>query len=205
MARGQLDVVLRHLRNTLIAKDAEDLADPDLVHRFVDRRDEAAFTVLVRRHGGMVYSVCRHLLSRDADAEDAFQATFLILARKAASIKRQTSLASWLHGVAYRSAMNLRKSAMRRRKHEETLAAGHAPESPVSIAAMNELQAYLDEAIECLPEIYRGNPKSPGRNTTDCSLAVLRAIGAPTTRAIRLFGFGIRQPAKKSTSFATLS
>src|SRR5262245_47877227 len=110
MPRARADTVLRELRTSLLAKNAEHLADADLLARLANGRDESAFAVLVRRHGGLVLSVCRHVLHTDADADDAFQAAFLVLARKAASIRGKTSLASWLHRVAFRCAKDLRKS-----------------------------------------------------------------------------------------------
>src|SRR5262245_9161562 len=135
MARGPLDSVLQTIRTALLSKSFEPLTDEDLVHRFVERRDEAAFTALVRRHSGLVLKVCRHVLHHEADAEDAFQATILVFARKAGSIRARITLACWLHRVAYRCAKDLRKSTMRRRKHEESADGGRSPESPVSLAA----------------------------------------------------------------------
>jgi RNA polymerase sigma factor (sigma-70 family) len=155
MARGQPDTVLRHLQCVLLTEDAVHFTDAELVHRFVEGRDESAFTVLVRRHGPLVLTVCRRILGREADAEDAFQATFLVLARNASSVRKTMSLASWLHGVAFRCANDFRKSAMRRRKHEEVAGEERASESPVANAAMNELQAFLDEEIQRLPEKHR--------------------------------------------------
>ena len=139
----------------LLTESASHLTDADLVHRFIERRDETAFTVLVRRHGELVLKVCRRVLGREADAEDAFQATFLVLARNASSVRKTMSLASWLHGVAFRCASDFRKRAMRRRKHETVAADERASESPVANAAMIELQSFLDEEIQRLPEKHR--------------------------------------------------
>jgi RNA polymerase sigma factor (sigma-70 family) len=155
MAQDQWEVVLRRLRNILVSKEDEELADADLLQRFVERRDEAAFTVLVRRHGGMVFKVCRNVLCRDADSDDAFQAAFLVLARKAAAVKKRKSVASWLHGVALRCALNLRKKTMRRRKHEAAAVGVRLPRSPATQAALNELQAVVDEEVERLSEKCR--------------------------------------------------
>src|SRR5262245_55544109 len=96
-----------------------------LLEQFIHRRDEAAFGLLVARHGPMVLGACRGVLRQEQDAEDAFQATFLVLARKAESIRNQESVGSWLHGVAYRLACNARAVARRRRAHEQ-----HAPVPP---------------------------------------------------------------------------
>lgn len=149
------DTVLDQLRVLLGVKGCEHVADAELLRRVVERRDEAAFTVLLRRHGGRVLSVCRHVLHREVDAEDAFQATFLVFARKAPSVHKRTALASWLHGVALRCAKKLRKNAMRRSQIEKACNAQPRPESPASHAAWNELQSFLDEEIAHLPEKYR--------------------------------------------------
>src|SRR5437764_15464978 len=105
MASGQLNTVIRHLLHVADRRGAGGLSDAQLLERFVRARDEAAFEVLVWRHGGMVLSVCRRLLHREQDAEDAFQATFLTLARKAASIGKREALGSWLYKVAYRVSL----------------------------------------------------------------------------------------------------
>src|SRR5262249_4588557 len=93
-------------------------ADPLLLQAFLSRRDEEAFVELVRRHGPMAYAVCRRLVGDDRAADDAFQATFLILARRAAAVSGQASVAPWLYGVACRVARRARRSWYRRRFHE---------------------------------------------------------------------------------------
>src|SRR5262245_1236172 len=104
MRTTNLVTALRHLRTLADARADRDLSDADLLERFRAQGDEAAFTLLVQRHGPMVLGVCRRILSNPDDAEDAFQATFLVLARAAAAIRNQASLASWLYGVAQRTA-----------------------------------------------------------------------------------------------------
>src|SRR5262249_16615985 len=118
MAHAQLGPVLCHLRQLVAPHDAEDQTDTQLLHAFAAQTDQAAFAALVRRHGPLVLGVCRRVLQQAQDAEDAFQATFLALARKAASIRRSEALVSWLHGVAYRMAMSAKRNAARRRIHE---------------------------------------------------------------------------------------
>src|SRR5690349_5839666 len=121
-------------------------ADGPLVERFVGARDEAAFAELVRRHGPMVLGVCRRLLRHGPDAEDAFQATFLVLARRAGSIRRQASVGSWLYGVARRVALKARAEGARRRLHEPRAPAAVAPD-PAAEAVRLELRPLLDEEL----------------------------------------------------------
>jgi DNA-directed RNA polymerase specialized sigma24 family protein len=99
-----VEAVLRHLRRLAAAEEFRRQPDRELLQRFTQSQDEAAFAALVERHGPMVLRVCRRILRSEADAEDAFQATFLVLVRKARSIHRGDSVRSWLYGVAYRVA-----------------------------------------------------------------------------------------------------
>ena len=103
MPQRQLDIVARHIRQLAGALAAKEVSDADLLQRFTSSADDGAFAALVERHGGLVWSVCWRVLRRTEDAEDAFQATFLILIRKAASVRKRGALASWLYGVAYRT------------------------------------------------------------------------------------------------------
>src|SRR5262249_51660403 len=108
MATGQLGRVVRHLRKAALLPGGADLADGELLESFLARRDEAAFTALVQRHGPMVLGVCRRVLKNQADAEDAFQATFLVLVRKATSVVPRAWVGNWLYGVAHNTALKAR-------------------------------------------------------------------------------------------------
>src|SRR5262249_55439679 len=111
MADSPVHVLLRQLRTLFAAQQAGLLPDQGLLQRLGTRHNEAAFAALVRRHGPMVYHVCRRVLRHTQDAEDAFQAVFLVFARKAWSIRRWASVGGWLHGVAYRVAKKARTEA----------------------------------------------------------------------------------------------
>src|SRR5262245_36460846 len=114
-----MDAVLRQLRDAVLSPDAVGLADARLLESFLVHQDEVAFEALLRRHGGMVMGVCRRLLNNPHDAEDAFQATFLVLVRKAASIAPREMVGNWLYGVAYQTALKARAVAARRRATEQ--------------------------------------------------------------------------------------
>src|SRR5262249_28457629 len=118
MATGQLNGVVRHLRRVARAQDLAGMTDGQLVECFVSHRDEAAFERLVRRFGPMVLGVCRRVLRDRHDAEDASQATFLVLMRKAGSLARPELVGNWLYGVACYTAQNARASRARRRAAE---------------------------------------------------------------------------------------
>ncbi|HEY7314741.1 MAG TPA: sigma-70 family RNA polymerase sigma factor [Gemmataceae bacterium] len=137
------------------ARSDEDAA---LLNGYICRHDEAAFAALVARHGPMVLRVCRRLLTNTHDADDAFQATFLILARKAASIRPAGSLVAWLHSVAYRVALGARAAAIRHRRREAP-ASDFAPldphPDPLSALTAREALQLLEDEVRRLPKTYR--------------------------------------------------
>src|SRR5262249_40293838 len=145
--------ILQFLRRAVENRQARELPDQDLLQRFIDRHDEAAFLAILRRHGPMVLGVCRALLPNEADAEDAFQATFLVFARKPRSIRKVTSLGSWLHGVAYRTACRARTELAKRHKHERLAARREA--SSWEEMTWPEVQQVLHEELSRLSERYR--------------------------------------------------
>jgi RNA polymerase sigma factor (sigma-70 family) len=139
------------LLQALFAHDADGTSDGALLSRFLNARDEGAFAILVRRHGSMVLSVCRRILGNHADAEDACQAAFLVLVRKAPSLVRREVVGDWLHGVARRTALKSRSALARRRQVEPAMA---RPEIQGE-EARDDLLPRLDAAIARLPEKYR--------------------------------------------------
>src|SRR5262249_9662777 len=118
MEAGRLNGLLHHLHRSVERGD-ETAADAELLTRLVEAHDREAFAVLARRHGRMVWGVCRRLSGEDDAAEDAFQATFLVLARKAAAVRPRSMLANWLYGVAHRTALEARRAAAVRRAKEQ--------------------------------------------------------------------------------------
>jgi RNA polymerase sigma factor (sigma-70 family) len=154
MAGARLTPVLHHIRRLAGVSEGPDASDARLLERFALARDPDAFAALVRRHGPLVWRVCRRVLAHAQDAEDAFQATFLVLSRKASSVRRPAALASWLHGVAYHVARNARA----RRDHpvppgEE--AVDPAAADPGHEAAWRELGRLIEAEVHALPEEYR--------------------------------------------------
>jgi RNA polymerase sigma factor (sigma-70 family) len=154
MSNRQLPVVLRYLRTLIGAGAAGDPIDRELLQRFAADQEEAAFEALMQRHGPMVLGVCRRVLQDVHAAEDAFQATFFVLVRKAASLDRRGSLAGWLYTVAYHLALKARASALRLRVRERPLEDLPAAE-PSADSIWWELRPILDEELNRLPEKYR--------------------------------------------------
>src|SRR5262249_13567622 len=130
------------------------LSDGELLERFAAQREEAAFAALLCRHGPMVFGVCQSILQDTQDAEDAFQATFLVLARQPQAIGKPASVSSWLHGVAYRLAMKARAEAARRRSCERQLVSRLATESQDEVI-WRDLRPVLHQEVNRLPERYR--------------------------------------------------
>jgi RNA polymerase sigma factor (sigma-70 family) len=154
MVNAQLDTVVRQLRRLATDINDRELTDAQLLRKFADQRDEAAFAALVRRHQRLVWSVCRHALDHVQDAEDAFQATFLVLAQNGAKIRNQDMLGSWLHGVARRIALRAKRAGARRLKHER--AAANVPhEKEDSELSWREVRQVLDDEVQRLPQKYR--------------------------------------------------
>jgi RNA polymerase sigma factor (sigma-70 family) len=154
MATASLDSVLHHLRRLAGTPRSGEPTDAQLLQRFAQKRDEAAFALLVQRHGPMVLGVCRRVLGNRQDAEDAFQAAFLVLARKAAAMAWRDSVSAWLYTVAYRLALRARAHAARRRFHERQVASMVPVETPGEPTGQ-DWQPLLDEELSRLPEKYR--------------------------------------------------
>jgi RNA polymerase sigma factor (sigma-70 family) len=140
-----------HCVRTLALHQQGEATDGTLLDLYVRQKDQAAFEALVRRHGRMVLGVCRRILGNSHDAEDAFQATFLVLVRRAASIRPSGMVGNWLYGVAHRTALEARRSAARRRAKEAQVAPRtDPPEDP-----LGHLRPLLDQELERLPDKYR--------------------------------------------------
>ncbi len=154
MASDSLSSVLQRLGEATLRQGGGDLTDGQLLERFVAGRSEAAFAALAHRHGPMVLGVCRRLLRHEQDAEDAFQATFLVLARRAAAVRPRELVGHWLYGVAYRTALDARSAAARRRARERQVTAMPEPEAPAA-DALPDLRPLLDQELSRLPEKYR--------------------------------------------------
>src|SRR5260370_39770902 len=154
MPHTQLNGVIRHLRRAVFLRGVQDLTDGQLLDRYIVHREETAFESLVRRHGPMVLGVCRRILRHHHDVEDAFQATFLVLVRKAASIRPKEMVANWLYGVAHNTALKARALAMKRQMMEKQVS--ETPEPQVKQRDQNgDLQRLLDQELSALPEKYR--------------------------------------------------
>jgi RNA polymerase sigma factor (sigma-70 family) len=154
MAKEQLDRVVRHIRNLVRDPATSALSDGQLLERFAAHQDQAAFEALVTRHAPLVLGICRRTLHNHHDMEDAFQAVFLVLARKAGQINRPASLSSWLFSVARLVALKMRAKKANRKAHEAKYKPP-APSDPLAETTARELYAALDEELAKLAERYR--------------------------------------------------
>jgi RNA polymerase sigma factor (sigma-70 family) len=204
MTTTRAGIVLRHLRG-LAARPASGADDRQLLERFAAARDETAFEALLRRHGPMVLGVCRRLLRDPNDADDAFQATFLMLACKADAITQRESVGGWLHQVAYTTALKAKAGAAARQRHESR-AGGRLPVDPLDEVTGRELLAVLDEELARLPGRHRaplvlcyleGKTRDEAAQQLGCPLGTLkrRLEEARACLRVRLERRGLTLPA----------
>ncbi len=153
MGTNAIQGVLQHLRRAVLQQESAALSDGELLERYVNRQDGNALEILIHRHGAMVLAVCRRILGNEADAEDAFQATFLVLVRKAASIRSRGMVSNWLYGVAHNTA--LKAKAMNRRRRTKEREAGAMLKPQADEAVWQEVKALLDQELSALPDRYR--------------------------------------------------
>jgi RNA polymerase sigma factor (sigma-70 family) len=152
MAGSPLHSVVRFVRALAVPVKDGDATDRHLLRRYWAERDDVAFATLVKRYGPMVWGVCQRVLGNHADADDVFQATFLVLARKAGSLSKPERLGNWLYGVAYRTAIKARSQRARRQVREREAAVAVVADAPKDRSDVNVL---LDEEVNRLPEKYR--------------------------------------------------
>jgi RNA polymerase sigma factor (sigma-70 family) len=151
MPSAQLGSVVRYLGGLWVNHAVAGVVDAELLRRYVLQKDQTAFEALLRRHGPMVLSVCRRLLGNEHDTEDAFQATFLVLIRKASGIREPGKLGNWLYGVAYHTAMQARAAKAMRRAKEAKVKANEQNRK----SSWLELLPCLDQELQRLPDKYR--------------------------------------------------
>jgi RNA polymerase sigma factor (sigma-70 family) len=155
MANHKTSEVIQHLCRAVQLQDRAGMTDGQLLECFLARRDAAAFAALVRRHAPMVWGVCRRVLNNHHDAEDAFQATFLVLVRKASSVEPREMVANWLYGVANQTALKARSVAAKRKGRERQVV--EMPEPAIEEQDVwLDLQPLLDQELSRLPDKYRG-------------------------------------------------
>jgi RNA polymerase sigma factor (sigma-70 family) len=153
MAANALNRMILHLRRASRPHEGNGLTDGDLLERYVSRRDPGAFEILLRRHGPMVWGVCRRILRSEADSEDAFQTTFLVFIRKAGSIRSGAGVGNWLYGVAHNTALKAR--ALRCKRESKELEAGLMPRPQAVEEVWQQVQVLLDAELSRLPDKYR--------------------------------------------------
>jgi RNA polymerase sigma factor (sigma-70 family) len=201
---GRMHATTRDLQTLFDIGVLGDRPDGELLGHFVEQREEAVFEAIVRRHGPMVWGVCRRVLRDHHDAEDAFQATFLVLARKAASVVPREKLGNWLYGVAYQTARNARAIRARRRLRE-----GQVSEMPELEAASHDLRdeftEQLDRELSRLPEKY-SNPivlcDLEGRTHQEAARQLGWPIGTVSSRLSRARSMLAKRLARRGLSLS---
>jgi RNA polymerase sigma factor (sigma-70 family) len=207
VASGQSPLILQHLRNLLQRRGGAGLTDGQLLGRFVTERDEAAFEVLVWRHGPMVLALGQRVLHNPHDAEDVLQATFLTLVRKAGSIGKGEALGSWLYKVAYRTALRVRARTTRMIAASgpvEDVPAAEGPDETI----WRELRPLLDAAIQRLPEKYRSALvlcDLQGKSYREAAEQLGCPIGTVSTRLTRARQLLRRRLARQGLALSTVA
>jgi RNA polymerase sigma factor (sigma-70 family) len=193
MANAPLCTLVRQLRGLVDPHPSEAATDGQLLERFTVGREEEAFAGLLRRHGPMVLGVCRRVLGHAQDAEDVFQATFLLLARKSGSIRQGEAVSGWLHAVASRLALKARARAAQQRRRERQAAARRTP-TPDLKSAWQELEAALDDEVQRLPPAFRaplvhcyleGQTQEEASRRLGCPLGTVRSRLARARQLLR--------------------
>jgi RNA polymerase sigma factor (sigma-70 family) len=151
----EVQAIVKFIRKVAATRSVKTSTDAQLLSRFVPQRDESAFAALVERHGPMVFAVCRRILRESHDCEDAYQATFLVLARKANSVAQPETLGNWLYGVACRTALRARTKAAKHHEQQVQQVVAHTEREPVDELIMKEIRQLLDEELNHLPAKYR--------------------------------------------------
>jgi RNA polymerase sigma factor (sigma-70 family) len=154
MAREPLEGAVARIRTLMSMQGAQGKCDSELLRAYSTQNDQTAFGAIVKRHGPLVFAVCMRVLHHDQDAEDAFQAVFIVLAKKAASLCKHPSLAGWLHQVGHQVALTARRTAMRRRRYDSEAKIVEQV-NPAWQAAWSEVQVPVDEEVQRLADKYR--------------------------------------------------
>jgi RNA polymerase sigma factor (sigma-70 family) len=187
MAIAQLNTFFRRLRTASLRRDGSGMTDAQLLGLFVERQDDVAFEALVRRHGPMVWGVCRRVLSNHRDAEDAFQAVFLVLVRKAPAVRPRALVGNWLYGVACRTARKARAASTKRRLKEKQVSVLPEVET-VPTDHWRSLEPLVDQALERLPVSYRAAVvlcDLEGKTHKEAAMQLGWPVGTLSTRLLR--------------------
>jgi RNA polymerase sigma factor (sigma-70 family) len=187
LATTRMNKVIDGIRKALLRADEGRVSDALLLDRFITCRDDAAAAALVRRHGQMVWGVCRRILANRQDAEDAFQVTFLVLVRRATSIRPREMVGNWLYGVAHQTALKARAMVARRRTREKQMMDRPEPAAPDE-EPLDDLQTVLDKELSLLPEHYRAAIvlcDLEGRSRKDAARHLKIAEGTLSSRLTR--------------------